>query len=144
VNLLATNLLGLLAKHPLLDSIRDALTSGPRGTETLALVLGLAGLVLVIVIAARLFGSERSRPTDTHVDYLTIAVDVLGLSEEDRRLLQQVARRAGLEQPVAMLLSPQNLAHAAAPTLAVGDDERLRERLDQLSRQLFGTPLPSP
>jgi hypothetical protein len=144
VNLLETNLLGLPADLPLLRSIRDALSTGPRGTEILALVLGLATLALLIVIAARFFTSERQKSTGTQVDYLTMAVDLLGLSEEDRRLLQQVAQHTGLEQPVAMLLSPQNLAHAAASALSPEDGGRLRKRLEQLSMQLFGTPLPSP
>jgi hypothetical protein len=135
---------GPVAGQPLLDSIRKALTAGPQTDETVAFLVGVAALVLLVVVSARCFGRPRSTGGKSRVDYLTPAVDVLGLSESDRRDLQRIARRAGLEQPVAMLLSPANLARAAAPTLAAENDDELRRRIEHLCVRLFDTPLPDP
>jgi hypothetical protein len=137
-------LLGTLAEQPLLDSIRDALTSGPHRTEILALIGGAVAFIVVILIAARLFGRDRSPTAEPQVDYLTLAVDVLALSESDRRDLQRIAWNAGLQHPVAMLLSPTSFAHAVAATLARDNDPALRQRLDALSLRLFETPLAKP
>ena len=118
------------------------LTRGPQTTETVVFVVGLVAFVLLIILAARFRGREGNRAPARQVDYLTLAVDVLGLSESDRRDLQRIAQRAGLEQPVSILLSPANLAHAAAPTLTVDNDSGLRERVEHLCLKLFDTPLP--
>jgi hypothetical protein len=135
---------GPLARAPLLESIRNALTSGPQANETMIFLVGLIAFVLLIMLAARFFSREAGPPKESQVDYLTLSVDVLGLSESDRRDLQRIAHRAGLEQPAAMLLSPANLAHAAAATLSVENDSGLRERLDRLCLRLFDVPLPPP
>lgn len=144
MNLLTDNAAreGPLATNPLLDSIRDALSSGPQNTETVAFVVGVVAFLLLVMLAARFFGRERGVAAEPQVDYLTLAVDVLGLSESDRRDLQRIARQAGLQQPAAMLLSPANLAHAAASAPEIDSDPELRERLDQLCLRLFETPLP--
>jgi hypothetical protein len=67
---------------------------------------------------------------------------VLGLTERDRRELQRIARQAKLEQPAAMLLSPANLAYAAAPALKTDSHGELRRRIEDLCIRLFDTPLP--
>jgi len=138
-----TLLSGPLAVHPLLDSIRDTLTSGPKNAESVAFIVGVVAFVLLVVVAARVFGRERGAAAQHQVDYLTIAVDVLGLSESERRDLQKIARRAGLQQPVAMLLSPANLAQAAAAA-EIEHDPHFRPWLDELCQRLFETPLPDP
>lgn len=133
-----------LASSPLLESIRDALSTGPERTETVAFLVGLVAVVLLIILAARFFGRDGHRRPEPQVDYLTLAVDLLGLSESDRRDLHRIAQRAALEQPAAMLLSPTNLARAAAATLSVENDRELRARLDHICQRLFDAPLPEP
>lgn len=134
----------LLARAPLLESIRETLNAGPQRAETLALCAGLIAFVLLIALAAKYFGHESRRAAEPRVDYLTLAVDVLGFTESDRRDLQRIARQAGLDHPAAMLLSPENLARAAAPTLNVERDAELRSRIDDICRRLFNMPLPDP
>lgn len=130
--------------NPLLESIRRALTEGPQTTETVVFVVSMVTFALLIIVAGRLFAHDRGPAVEPQVDYLTLAVDVLGLSESDRLDLQKVARQAGLEQPVAMLLSPANLARAAAAALAVETRGELRQQLERLCLRLFEVPLPDP
>jgi hypothetical protein len=133
-----------LGGHPRLEAIRDALNTGPDRSEIVLLVVGLVAFLLLIVLAPRLFGRARRPAAAQRIDYLTPAVDLLGLSESDRRDLQRIARRAGLTHPAAMLLSPANLAQAAAPLLADDTDGELRRRIEQLCLRLFDAPLPEP
>jgi hypothetical protein len=132
---------GPLVGHPVLESIRDTLSAGPERTELTVFLVGLAAFLLLILLAARFWGRERRPAPERRVDYLTLAVDLLGLSEADRRDLQRIARRAGLAHPAAMLLSPANLARAAA-ALRAENDEELRARIEHLSLRLFDAPLP--
>lgn len=135
---------GLLASNALLESVSKALRTGPQATETLLFVSGAAALMLLILLLARFFSHEPSQETERRVDYLTLAVDLLGLSESDRRDLQRIASRARLKEPAATLLSPANLAHAAAAALATDKDRTLRWRAEQLCVRLFEAPLPEP
>ncbi|MFQ5804987.1 MAG: hypothetical protein ACE5I3_00905 [Phycisphaerae bacterium] len=135
---------GPLGGQPPLEAIRNALTAGPQTTETMVLLAGLVAVLLLIVLCARYFDPERRAVAEPQPDYLAGAVEVLGLSERDRRDLQRIARQAGLEQPVAMLLSPANLAHAAGPTLNTENDGELRRRIEHLCARLFDVPLPDP
>lgn len=134
----------LLASDALLESVSKALQSGPQATETLLFVSGAAALMLLILLLARFFSREPSQDAERRVDYLTLAVDLLGLSESDRRDLQRVASRARLKEPAAMLLSPANLAAAAAVAFATDKDKLFRRRIERLCVRLFETPLPEP
>jgi hypothetical protein len=134
----------LLAGNVLLESISRALNAGPQAKETLLFVAGAVALVLLILLSARFFGREPREEREPRVDYLTLGVDVLGLSESDRRDLRRIARRAELEYPLAMLLSPANLARAAATTFGAERDEDLRARMEQLCVRLFDSSLPAP
>ena len=140
----ATDGSGRLADQPLLQSIQQALTSGPDANETIVFAVGLVAFVLLILVAARCFARERRAGSQPQIDYLTLAVDLLGLSERDRHDLETIARLAGLEQPAVMLLSPGNLACslAAAPPSRI--EGPLRERVGQLCMRLFDMPLPAP
>jgi len=134
---------GLLANQPLLDSIRNALNSGPDANETIVFLIGVAAFFMLIVIAARCFARDHRHLHDRRVNYLTLAVDLLGLSELDRHDLETIARLAGLEQPAAIMLSPANLARALATTSAAPQYDRLRKRAEQLCLRLFNSPLPA-
>ena len=133
---------GLLASNPLLESISETLNTGPQAVESLLFLSGAVALAILVFLAARFFGRAPSDEMDSRVDYLTLAVDVLGLSESDRRDLRKIARRAQLKRPAAMLLSPANLARAAAVTCEIEDGEELHRRIEQLCVRLFDTPLP--
>ncbi len=124
------------------SAVRSTLSSGPHRTELILLIVGALVLIVLIALSARFF-SRETRPADKpRVDYLTIAVDLLDLSEADRRLLQRIAAAAGLDQPAAMLLSPANLASAAAALLKRDPGSALRTEIDHLCTRLFDCPLP--
>jgi hypothetical protein len=131
-----------LANSSILESAGRALSAGPERTETVLFACGAALLILLILLLARLFGRDPSEELESRTDYLTLAVDLLGLSESDRRDLQRIAKNAELKQPVAMLLSPMNLAQGAASTLATENDPELRTRLERLCLWVFDAPLP--
>jgi len=126
-----------------LRAFRDALTATHDPRTIVLSLLGLAAFILLLGLVARHYTRETvAAPASP--DYLTLAVDLLGLSEQTRRDLRLIAQRAKLEQPAAMLLSPANLASAAARAFRPHDNPGLFERLEQLSRRLFGQPLPVP
>ena len=97
----------------------------------------LCGVLLVVRLLRR-----PSEGAAVLIDHLVEAARRLGLSRAELQDLQNVARRARLPHPTAMLLSPANLAHAVQSALAQADDPSLRRRLDRFSRNLFGVPLP--
>lgn len=134
----------LLANSPLLDSIRHSLTAGPDKTELTILAVSVAVFLIVLVVVARYFNADKPKPPRPKVDYLTLLVDLLGLTEEDRHDLQRMARVIGMEQPAAMLLAPGNLAHAVRhPRLGPPEREFIK-RMNDLSQRLFDQPLPPP
>lgn len=121
-----------------LEAINEALSRSP-GTLEVTLLIG-AGVVFVVAIGAGAWLVAHRRPRRPRVDYLTLAVDLLGLSEQDRRDLRRLARHAPQYEASAMLLSPQNLARALAGSAE--RDRELHKRVNQLSERLFGTGLP--
>lgn len=133
----------LLAQNALLDSIKNAFSTGPSTTELIGFIVGSGLIISLIVLLARLHAKSDGRDAEPAVDYLTVAVDVLGLSEADRRLLHKIAARAELRQPAAMLLSPQNFSRAAAPMYRAGLDHAGRRRVEDLCRRLFDVPFSS-
>lgn len=97
-------------------------------------------IVILLVIIARYFTRRENRVAEPRVDHLVLAVDLLGLSEDDRRDLQGLAREAKVREPAALLLSPQALAHAVA---SAPPNPARTHRLAELSRRMFGEPLPN-
>lgn len=128
-----------LAQYPLFEVMRETLNRGPDETELRLVAAGALFLILLLLVAARWRGDRRRR-TPPPADHLTTVVDVLGLSEQDRHDLRDVASRAALAQPVAMLVTPRNFAQAVRAAGAEKDAE-LRARLDDLAQRMFGAPL---
>lgn len=93
--------------------------------------------VIVIAIVARQCTRRETQVIQPKKDYLTFAVDLLGLSEEDRRCLMAVARAAELDEPAAMLLTPQNFA-AAVASLDSAQHARMSKTIEGLKGRLFG------
>jgi hypothetical protein len=126
-------------KVELWESLRQGFTKGVDSNTMMGFGVGLVAAAVVVVIIAKLLHRdrpERSRPLQ---DYLMLAVDLLGLSEDERRDLTVVAGAARLRQPVIMLLSPANLGRAV---LKAGTrDPALHHRLDLLCQKMFDVPL---
>jgi len=134
--------LGPLAEMEFLRAIRDGMNAEPTVGET-ALFFGAASaLLLTLMIAAQL--GRRPRPKGpTPRQRLTAAIDVLGLPEQTRRDLSRIAKRRKTLEPVALLLSPCNLARALYDDAALHHDARLMQRMDALARRLFDEALPA-
>lgn len=130
-----------------LEKLREGFLSRPSGGEQLyfwAWVLGFLGCVGAAVLIARLMNRKKTTVRRIkRVDYLTVAVDVLGISETDRRTLIRIASRAGLEQPASMLLSPMNLARAVALATKSAKVPHAEETAQRLCKRLFGASLPA-
>lgn len=118
------------------EGLRNAVTNTYDPTDA-ALFWGAAILLLIIIIIiARACTRREMKAVEPRKDYLPIFVDLLGLTEDDRRLLVRIASAAKLAEPAAMLLSPQNFASATA-ALDAGARETHAEAIDSLTRRLF-------
>jgi hypothetical protein len=135
-------LAGPLGLTELLESIRDALNTGPRSGEVLTVLVGAVLLIAVIALAARYLNPENRSRARQQVDIFTHAADVLRLTRQEREDVVRVAGRAAVSTPASLLLSPANLALGAERALRDAADPRLRERLNQLCVKLFGASLP--
>ncbi len=132
----------LLAQLPFLHSTREALTSGPSRGEVVAFILSVLGFVALIALA---IWWTRRRHRRRRIDYLTAAVDVAGLSEQDRRDLRFVAQHAVVRYPASMLLTPANFDRAIQPALeAAPQPDALKARLHDLRTRLFGDESEAP
>jgi hypothetical protein len=123
----------------------ESLRRGVVGDASVQMVLGALLVILaataVVLLIRRFLNQAPRRQRPEPVDYVTLAVDVMRLTETDRHDLLTVVERARPRVPGAMLLSPANLSHAVRQALAAQPDEHLRQRLDDLSVRLYGTPL---
>ncbi len=125
-----------------IDAIRNAFTAGPNRTDTTVLLLVVGGLIVATTVAFALSRRrERSVAPDTP-DYLTTVVDLLNLSEQERRDLRAVVQGAAPSSPPSILLSPQNLASAIARCESPGLAGETIVRLNALCQRLFEQPLP--
>lgn len=145
--MLGTFMLSILATDSVqqdLEKLRQGFLERPSGEQQLEFwgyVLAFLSFVAICVkIAMRKPGAPKP---PKKFDYLTVAVDVLGLSELDRRMLLRISSRAGLDQPAAMLLSPMNLAHALHEARTNGAPADVVATAERLCKQLFDSPLPA-
>lgn len=92
---------------------------------------------LVIGVIARLATRRETAVVAPKKDYLTFVVDLLGLSEDERRCLLQVSQTAQLSEPASMLLTPQNF-EMAVQTLDAQQRRRNDSALRGLKARLFG------
>ncbi len=122
------------------ESLRSAFSQPPTSANILLLIAAIVVLSLLVLLIARLLPHPRESKPKPVLDHLAVAVDVMGLSERDRRLLIDIALRAELEQPAAMLLTPRLFASAAARGAATSE---ARARIAELCPILFGVELPA-
>lgn len=138
----ATGFPPLAAPGDFFNSVNSALRTGPALNAS---SLGLIALGVVIV-AALLYARFRERREEPRakppMDLLAAAAHALDLSVQELQDLKRVAEQLQLAQPVAALLSPANLAHAAGRLADNAENRRLRAQLEALCQKLFETPLP--
>lgn len=134
-------LLAQARAEPKYEGIRRAFSGSPNEPEFWMLVGGLFAISLAIVIVARLARRHPPEPPAREV-YLKQAIDVLGLSEAERRTLLDVAERAQLDEPAAMLLTPANLEYALRRALQARPDGTLRQRVEGICKRIHEALLP--
>lgn len=122
----------LTSLDSLFDAMRHGLTDGPLPVEYVLLAAVL--LIGIAIVGGARFLTRRSTHRAQEIDYLTATIDLLGLSEQDRRDLLTAAKRCDCRHPISLLLSPSNYARAL--DAAVGD-EALRARLEAIGNALF-------
>lgn len=109
-------------------------------TEAVAYLLLAVAVVGLVAIAVQVYRRLSERPSGSHL--FRRALRTLALRPAVERDLQRVAQRARLTHPLAMLLSPANLAAAHQQAQAARPDPALAERIGGIAQQLFGRPLP--
>ena len=134
----------VVAQEEILEAIRRGLNTKPAIEQWLMLLLGAVCVVGLLFLARRYMNRDDQPKHEPARDYLSEAFTVLDLNHTQREDLRRLATRARLFEPVAILLSPANLAHALDRILDGQDDPALRQRYDTLSIELFGKPLPKP
>jgi hypothetical protein len=122
------------------EAFRRGFQEEVSDTHSYTVLIAIAAMCGVL-LAVRLLRPPNNGATAS-IDYLAEAARRVGLGRTELQDLQNVARRASLSHPAAMLLSPANLTHAVQSALGQADDPPLRRRLDRLSRSLYGVPLP--
>lgn len=132
----------LPTRQEMVDALRQSVSAGPASYQLYTIILGVVVVAVLLLLLSQYDGGRRKKRRAQKKDYLLLAVDVLGLSEKTRRELALVGRRAGLEEPLAMLLTPMNLARATAAAVQAGAAPRVHASMDALCRQLFDAPLP--
>jgi hypothetical protein len=141
----AATLPGMLLTENLIDQYRrlsEGFNQAPTSAETWTFLLVIAGGLIVILLLAHFIGRRNRSKPPPKVDYLTVAVDLLGLSELERADLRRLAHACKLDPAAAMLLSPANLAWAVQHALGHDGAPERRKRLEQLCVKLFDVPLP--
>ncbi len=132
------------SRKEILDAIQRGFQDTPGDQSLWGLMIAAVAFVAVLVAARLMMRRSEAAPKRQRPDYLTVAVDLLGLSEAERKDLSFVAQMARMEEPAAVLLSPGCLGHAVAASLERRRDEELRGRMEELSQRLFGVGLQLP
>ncbi len=132
----------LLALSSRLDAISSGVQRTPDASGLLALAAGGLALLLLLLVAARVF---ETRPAEAVHQPTNIVRDILGhlaLSGEERRTLLKLAQLTGLPEPAAMLLSPANFLQAIKRLPTQEDQSQWMRLADPICARLFGVHLP--
>ncbi len=120
-----------------LEGIRQAFGKPPSPTDKVSMalvtILALTGVGLIYAAIRKRRFTPDGRP-----NYMHQATRILNLSLAERRDAMVVARRAGMNEPVAMFISRANLERALDQALHGDDDPELRRRMIALGQRIFG------
>lgn len=109
-------------------------------TRAVSYILLAVALIGMLAISVQVYRRLSERPSASN--FFRRALRALALRPAVERDLWRVAQRAQLAHPLAMLLSPANLAAAHQQAQAARPDPALAERIGGISQQIFGRPLP--
>jgi hypothetical protein len=129
-------------RQELLERLRSGFAAEPTRNDLIVAIIGLLALVVLILLAYEFFRRRAAAPPRPARNYLLEAMNVLELRGQERDDVLRLALRSGLTYPVAMLLSPANLAAALRAAVLPGQEEAFCRRVGDLSVKLFGRSLP--
>ncbi len=133
---------GSVSRREMMEHLREGFNSELASNELFVHMIGGVALIALLLLVWQFFGRRKGPKPTPRRDFLAEAMKAIGLTRDERADLFQLAARAQLQQPAAMLLSPGNLAYALSRAPAEGPEGPFRQRLDALSRKLFGEGLP--
>ncbi|MDX2198667.1 MAG: hypothetical protein SF069_06810 [Phycisphaerae bacterium] len=133
-------LVGSAESDEFIRALREGFNGENDGQSARNLAIGAVIVLTLLAVLARVFRGDQGR-VDPPPDLLAGAAEELGLTDADRRDLEQVARAIRAPQPIVLLLSPANLKRA----LEAGDfrkrDPSLCDRLNDLTQLIHGRAL---
>jgi len=129
-------------RQELLERLRSGFVAQPTKNDLIIGIIGLLALTVLILLAYEFFRRARTGLSQPARNYLVEAMNVLELRGQERDDVLRLAVRSGMTHPVAMLLSPANLAAALRAAVVPGQEETFCRRVAELSVKLFGRPLP--
>lgn len=142
---ISAGLLGLgerVTQDQMLRALRTGFHTEQGTHEAWAYILVGIGLIGLFGIGLQIWRRSRAAAEMIRSDHFRTALNLLGLQVEDRTLLTQIRSKCGLAEPVSMLMSPANFAHALARS-GMGSDSRQAGRAAELCQRLFDRPLPA-
>lgn len=135
---------GQVTQQQMLRALRTGFRVEQSTHEAWAYVLVGAGIVGLLGIAFQIWRRSESQKENARSDLFRASLDMLRLRGDEKSLLELLRLRAGLAEPVAMLLTPANLAYALAKAGVVSTDNRNMAVAKDLCQRLFDRPLPPP
>lgn len=133
----------ILAQARWFEEFSEGFRQQPTGYEAIAFWCGVGVFVLGCAALVFFVGRRRREKPAPQIDFMQRAGELLALTDDERADVLALAQQRRRPYPVALLLSPANLAAAVH-----GDgndiDDDLRRRVSRLSIKLFGSPLPGP
>lgn len=132
-----TGLLGQAESEEFYKAVRDTLNRGPSWNDELAMTI--YGVIAIGFIAwgIRSIFMRNKGADELPIDTLGRALRELAFSGQERSDLVELARRAKLTYPLAMLLSPANFEHAVERGANTAADAALRKRLGEFASDFF-------
>lgn len=131
-----------LSRSERLQAIGNELNAGATANELLWFIVSAIALLALLLFVRKIYVKPEIKVERRGPDLFDRAIRELDLSKEDRELLTQVARAARLSDPVAVLLSPANLAHALERMPSDNNDSSsLRRQVNSVCLRLFERPL---
>ena len=142
IELLLTPITALPTAADRWQGLRSGVQQPPNYSAVIWVAGGLLLLLIGLLVARRFMDRERGSKTDRGPDLLNLAMNTLGLTIAERRLIAQLIEKARPIEPAAILLTPANLALAVHAAAGPEDYAALRNDANRLCQRVFSIDLP--